>query len=310
MLNRDLNVSAIYNDRPFFHGASASPFIIRIWKYTLIALAIITIILFWGVFQKLHADDQVISGTKPQLVKDPDFKPRLGTYYYCFEYNSMNLGTAWVSITREGDFHRMEVSARTSDTIDYIYRIRYRGVNFTDLDPLSPLETRIQQQVRSNEKDIVMRFQQNGNVKTTQKYIEKGVIVDGTVRNFHAEKFTTDPFSATYLARGLEWKPGLEQIFEVYNGKKRYELNLKCTGRTAVEMPGGKRDAWVIVPSAKEIEDDGRKVELKKRPSSMKIYLSADELKDVLRIEASHTIGSFLVLLDRFEPAAKIAVDG
>ena len=35
----------------------------------------------------------------------------------------------------------------------------------------------------------------------------------------------------------------------------------------------------------------------------MKIYVSADDLKDVLKIEASHTMGTFRVLLDRFDPA-------
>ena len=103
MLNRDFDVSDYYNDHPLSNGSYASSAIIRVCRYAFIALAVITIVFSCGFFQKIHAADQEISGTRSQLVKDPGFQPRLGTYYYCFEYNSMNLGTAWVSISREGD---------------------------------------------------------------------------------------------------------------------------------------------------------------------------------------------------------------
>ncbi len=301
-------MTATCGGHPAYNGALAYPAVLRICRYMAIALVAASIIFFSGFFQKVHAADQDGAGAR-QLARDPDFRPRLGTYHYYFEYNGINLGTAWVSIAREAECYRMEVFARTSDTVDHVYRIRYRGVNITGADPLSPLETRIQQTVKSNEKDIVMRFQQSGRITTTQKQLENQVVVDGTVRNYNSGRVTVDPFSATYLARGLDWRPGLEQVFEVYNGKRCYELTLKCTGRTTLDTPAGNRVAWVIVPSARQIEDDGRRVELKKKPSSLKIYLSADDLKDVLRIEATHAIGSFLVLLDRFEPETMISID-
>lgn len=270
-------------------------------KYPAILVSVISLVM--GFSQPLHAAAPEAKGILP-LLNDPDYLPRLGTYFYCFEFNSVNIGTACIEIEREGDLYRMQVNAKTNDKIDYIYKIRYRGENLTDLDPLAPVETKIKQQVKSTGKEFVIKFQNNGTIQTSEKKFKRGEIVDGEVRKIHTDRYTVDPFSATYLARGLDWKVGTEQVFEVYTGKSRYELHLKCTDKTVIERPGGKREAWVIVPTAKDLDADKHKSAAKKKPADIKIYLSADELKDVLRIEANHTMGTFLVLLDRFEPAA------
>ncbi len=262
----------------------------------------VAVCLVIGFSQPLHAAAPEAKGVLP-LLSDTDYLPRLGTYFYCFEFNSINIGTADIEIEREGDFYRMQVNAKTNDRIDYVYRIRYRGENLTDPETLAPVETKIKQQVKSTEKQFVIRFQDNGTIQTSEKKLKKGEIVDNEVRQFHMDRYIVDPFSATYLARGFDWKVGAEKTFEVYTGKSRYELRLKCTDKTLIDKAGERREAWVIVPSAKDLDPDRHKAAAKKKPADVKIYLSADELKDVLRIEANHTMGKFLVFLDRFEPA-------
>lgn len=268
-------------------------------KATVIISAVIFLVA--GFSLPVHADAPETKNLFP-LQSDTDYLPRLGTYYYCFEFNNMNIGTACIGIEREGDLYKMQVYAKTNEKIDYVYRIRYQGETLTDLDPLTPVETKIKQQVKSTEKEVVISYQNNGMIKTSEKKIKRGEVVDDEVRRVYSGR-SVDPFSATYLARGLDWKKGAEQIFEVYNGKNRYELRLKCTGKVVIDMPGGKRETWVIVPTARELDVDKRKLAEKKKPADIKIYLSADEKKDVLRVEANHTMGTFLVLLDRFEPA-------
>lgn len=58
----------------------------------------------------------------------------------------------------------------------------------------------------------------------------------------------------------------------------------------------------MIVPKVANL-DPAKRAEALKKPAIMKIYVSADDLKDVLKIEASHTMGAFRVLLDRFDPS-------
>ncbi|HQH99792.1 MAG TPA: DUF3108 domain-containing protein [Deltaproteobacteria bacterium] len=256
-----------------------------------------------GSSEPVHSINQEMSGNPSGSQNDSSFQPRLGTYYYCFEFNRMNIGSASISILRDGELYKMQVYAKTNDKIDYVYKIRYRGENITDIDTVSPLETKITQKVKSTEKDILIKFQGDGTIRTSERVIKKGEPPDDEVRKVNSNKDTMDPFSATYLARGFDWKIGAEHLFVVYTGKKRYELCLKCIGKTSIEMPGGKRDTWVIVPTAKPLDADKSKSGEKKKPADVKIYLSADQDKDVLKIEASHTMGTFLVLLNRFEPA-------
>lgn len=272
----------------------------RLKKYPAILVSIISLVM--GFSQPLHAAAPEAKGLLPQA-DDPAYLPRLGTYFYCFEFNNVNIGTASIGIEREGDLYRMQVNAKTNDKVDYVYKIRYRGENLTDLDSLTPVVTKIKQQVKSTEKELVINFQNNGTVQTSEKKFKKGELVDGEMRKFHTDRHILDPFSATYLARGLDWKVGTEEVFEVYTGKSRYELRLKCTDKVLIERPGGKREAWVIVPTAKGLDPDKLKAAAKKKPADIRIFLSADDLKDVLRIEANHTMGTFLVQLDRFEAA-------
>jgi hypothetical protein len=268
-------------------------------KYVL--LTIVLIIAVWT--PAVHAMGEAAAPARqaPPVMTDADFKPKLGTYYYCFEFNSMNIGTACIAIQREGDLYTMNVNARTNNKIDYIYKIRYQGRSTLDTDPLAPKVTTISQTVKSKEKDLIIRFQGDGSIQTTETVTVSGEFDDSDQRRIRPERFTVDPFSATYLARGYEWKVGAEETFDVYTGKKRYELHLKCVDKTMIDANGARRAAWVIVPTGRNL-DGVKPVDPKKKPADIKIYLSADDSKDVLRVEATHTMGTFLVYLDRFDP--------
>ncbi|HOS97984.1 MAG TPA: DUF3108 domain-containing protein [Deltaproteobacteria bacterium] len=232
---------------------------------------------------------------------DPDFKPRLGTYFYKFDFNNMSLGTASITISREGDLYRVQVNAQTNSTVDRIYKIRYRGESLLDTEPtVASIKTKTTQQVKSKGKDMTIQFQPDGVIKTVEKKSKDGEPVEFDVRKIHPDKFTVDPFAATYLVRGLDWRVGSEHVFDVYGGKNPYELRLKCARTETIDLGGVKRTTWVIVPTVKKLDENGQVVPPKSKPAQTKIYLSTDELKDVLKIEASHTLGYFRVTLDRF----------
>ncbi len=266
-------------------------------------MAVMAAIPVMGSRQNAHAQPPDSSGNGRPVSIDPGFKPRLGTYYYKFDYNNVSIGFASITIDKESDLYRIQVNAQTNSTIDRIYRIRYRGESLMDADPrIASIQTKTQQQVKSTEKDMTIQFQQDGGIKTIEKKSKNGSTVDYDVRSLMPEKFTVDPFAATYLVRGLDWKVGREEVFDVYGGKSQYELHLKCSHIQGVDVDGAKRPAYVIIPTVKKLDKDGNVVESKKKPADTKIYLSADELKDVLKIEATHTLGFFRVTLDRFVP--------
>lgn len=257
-----------------------------------------------GAFAKpesLYGSDLPAIGRAPTV--EPGFQPRSGAYYYRIDFNSVNVGTACIAINRENDLYKVHVQAQTIGMVDRVYSMRYQGDSLMETDPLSPVKSKMQQEVKSTEKITTISFQENGTIKATEKKTKHGGQAKFNVRQVQPERFTLDPFSASYLVRALDWKPGVEKVFAVYTGKNQYELRLRCDSRVIVEIAGEKRDAWVIVPKVANLDPIKRAQASKKKPASMKIYVSADDLKDVLKIDASHTMGTFRVLLDRFDPA-------
>lgn len=274
-------------------------------RYIIVPL-VLGVVLSAGSIHDAYAQAPGNNGNGTPVSLDPKFKPRLGTYYYKFDYNNVSLGIASITISRDNDLYKVQVLAQTNDTIDRIYKIRYRGESLLDTEPgVASIQTKTQQQVKSKEKDMTIQFNQGGEIKTIEKKSENGGTVDFQVRRLIPEKFTVDPFAATYLVRGLDWKVGLEEVFDVYGGKSQYELHLKCTHIQGVDVDGVKRPAYVIIPTLKKLDESGNVVESKKKPADTKIYLSADEFKDVLKIEATHTLGFFRATMDRFVPLVR-----
>jgi Protein of unknown function (DUF3108) len=272
-------------------------------KYTIILIIAFLMIACVELFKIEGAFGSDGEGSEGPLQVDPGFKPLLGTYYYKADFNNVSIGTACIAIDREGDLYKVQVIAQTVGTIDHLYRLRYRGEALMDTDPVSPVETKLQQQIRSTGKDTTIKFEDNGTIKTVEKKSENGSTVKYDVRSLQTERFTLDPFSAAYLVRGLDWKVGVEKVFDVYPGRHQYELRLKCDSTAIIEVAGEKRNAWVIVPKLTYLDPEKRAEALKKKPASMKIYVSADERKDVLEIDASHTLGNLRIFMDKFEPA-------
>ena len=244
-------------------------------------------------------------GNSRTLLVDTDFKPRLGKYYYNVNFNNVNIGNATIIIDREGELYKVQVNAQSVGMIDSLYKLRYKGEATMGTDPLSSVEMKTQQEVKSKEKDLTIKFQDNGSIRSVEKKSENGNTAKYDVRNVQTDRYTIDPFTATYLVRGLDWKVGVEKVFDVYPGKYQYELRLKCESLVTINSNGQKRKAWVIIPKVTHLDPQKRAEALKKKPTSSKIYVSADELKDVLKFEASHTLGFFRVIMIRFDPAVE-----
>jgi hypothetical protein len=271
-------------------------------KYSIFLIATIVVVSCSVLFKPMSAFATEAEGNVSPMPVNPEFKPRLGIYYYKADFNNMNIGTACIAIDRDGDLYKVQVLAQTTGTVDRIYKLRYRGEALMETDPLSPVESTMQQQVRSTEKDTTIHFKDDGTIKTVEKKTENGNTVKYDVRTLQTERFTLDPFSATYLVRGLDWKVGTEKVFDVYPGKHQYELRLRCDSMAIIDIGGEKRSAFVIIPKLTNLDPEKQAEALKKKPASMKIYVSADEFKDVLEIDATHTLGNFRVVLVRFEP--------
>ncbi len=244
------------------------------------------------------------------LLVDSEFRPRLGTYHYSFEFNGLNIGTGQVVLGQKGNLYEIQFRARTNRTIDRFYKARFSGGNITRSDSLLPVSTRILSRVRSTSKDTAIHFRDDGTITSVRTESEKGEPLENKVKEVETSDFTMDPLSVIHLIRGIDWKPGMEQRVRIFSGKSRYESHFICTGEKVVEIGGQKRKAWEIIQQAVKLDDEGRETEEEKKERDLKIYLSADQARDVLKIDSRRIMGHFLVQLERFEPAAGSARPG
>lgn len=258
------------------------------------------------IFQPGTAILSATERTVESLSIDPEFQPESGTYYYNVEWNKVNVGNARISIEQEESQYQIKVHAETNKKLDIVYKIRYRGESRISDDPISPIETKIHEKIKSTKKETTIEFQENGAIKSTETKSKKGVPEKETEREIQTENFTLDPFSATFLVRRLDWEAGMEEIFDVYTGKDQYLLELKCIQKTTIEIAGKNREAWEIVPQLTNLNNKPDKKEQEKEDKKMKdmwIYVSADDVKEMLKIKVGLKIGYFRIVLEKFEPA-------
>ena len=66
-------------------------------------IVIMVMIIFAGIWQRGYAQTPEAGNNGMPVAVDPKFKPRLGTYYYKFDYNNVSIGIASITIVREND---------------------------------------------------------------------------------------------------------------------------------------------------------------------------------------------------------------
>ncbi len=231
-----------------------------------------------------------------QLTTDPEFNPRQGTYYYDVFWQKVKVGKATITIMKEDDLYKIIVSGKTKSKVSMFYKARYRGEVQMEPDPLKPIQANITEQAGRKKKHTQIRFPQEGMVESTE--VESiGDKKKTEERTFSSETFILDPFSTVFLVRHLDWHVGMAEVFDIFTGKKHYEVKLLCDSIATLEIDGKKREAWVIIPYISSL--DGPE---KKTKSEFKVYLSKDARKKILKIEGAPRIGKIVALVRKFEP--------
>jgi hypothetical protein len=236
------------------------------------------------------------------LQLDPHFKPHLGTSYYVFELNGVNIGTGSISMQREGDLYKIRYEARTNDKVDHIFKARYGGEGIMAIHPFKPLRTELQQRVRSKTKQTIIYYEENGRIITTETKTEKGEEPRNRVWEARIDGAVLDPLSAVFLLQGTEWERGKEKVLKVYTGKARYEARFTCVDEVGLEISGMRRIAWVINQVSRNL-DKKPEEQPEERNTWLRIYVSAEGHPDVLKVETTRKIGHVTLTLNRFEPA-------
>lgn len=223
------------------------------------------------------------------------FQPHFGTYEYTVSWQGIPAAEATIKVEQEGLRYRIIADARTYSGIDIFYKLRYRAEGLISAVDLTPIKTIIDQRENRTVKNTQISFLENGEIESVRSRNGK----NAEVKRISTENFTLDPFSAAFLARSLDWKVGDTREFDTFNGKTRYVITLTARDKVKMSINGETRDVWEIVPGVREAGDSKPHKKLREA----KIYVTADEHREVLQIVSSVFVGSVKTTLDSFTPS-------
>ena len=243
------------------------------------------------------ASSPVRKNNSGELSIDTDFDAIPGTYYYDVFLKGIRLGKATITVTKNDEEYTVQVTAKTRGIVKYLYKVKYRGEVAVTTNPLQPITAIIEEESGIKKKTIHVNFPKPNKVTAVEFESKHGQPPTRTENEFNSESFVLDPFSIVYLIRSLKWEVGTAEIFDVFTGKKQYEIQLVCRGETVLDINGVKRRAWEIIPQTRTLT---KPQEL--RMSGFVIYLSNDPLKEILKITGHPKIGRIVVKVRKFSP--------
>lgn len=178
--------------------------------------------------------------------------------------------------------------------IDVFYRLRHTSESVFDARTLRPQQFSSHQRENSRERGSEIQFEEDGRIRSTN-YKSGG---ETASLDFRSENLTLDPISAAFVARSLPVDQAREISFDVFNGKHRYLISFVVEGREQVAVGKKTYDAFRVVPSVQKLTD----TEGEKRLQSAKIWVSADDSREVLKLESKVMIGKVSAKLAKFTP--------
>jgi hypothetical protein len=238
----------------------------------------------------------------------PDFTDfKRGTYVYEVSWKGIPVAEASVEvdslITKEGkESYKVEAKAATNKVIDVFYKLRHSSDSSFDAESLRPMKFTSIQTENSRKRSSEISFGKNGEISS---FTEKNGRIEDE-RRFTSDNLTLDPISAAFLARSIPIEIGKKVDFDVYNAKNRYLISFLVVEIENIRVEGSSKKsgkemrlAYKVVPSIQKLTDS----EGEKRFSKATIWISADEHRDVLKIESEVLVGSIGAYLKKFSPS-------
>lgn len=247
---------------------------------------------------KAQENDTARKNTSAELILDEDFNPRSGAYYYDVFLNSMRIGKATIQVRQDGDWLVIGVTAKTRTFLSSFYKIKYKGEAVVSPNPIIPVAANIEEQTGSKKKTTQMLFPRPDKITAVQIESKNGKESKRTEQEFNSNSFVFDPFTTVFLIRSLKWELGTQEIFDVFSGKKQYQLELICQGETVLDIAGKLRETWQIVPQTRSLEEP-----YKIKISGFVVYLSKDSKKEILKITGDPKIGRIVARMRKFSSA-------
>jgi len=181
--------------------------------------------------------------------------------------------------------YQVRVEAKTSRTLDLIWRMRDTISSTFDARSLSPSHFTFNQRENSRVIDTDARF----NPRSKQWAVNRQQ-AGKKPRVYHFDSNNTlDPITAVYLARSVDFKVGDKLYFKVFGGRYQYLLELLVEKKEQVALRSGKNiEAYRIIPRIQNITKKG----YANRFNEATIWISTDERRVPVKLSSKIAFGS------------------
>jgi hypothetical protein len=254
--------------------------------------------------KKVHIKDTSPSISTPKYSTATDaFHPSLGTYRFSVKWGKVNAGKASIEVSREQDLYNIHVKAKTQNTVNKFYKLRFRGETQLSANNLAPIKTKMYQRTNDRAKEVEITFHDEGEIESVRHKYKDKIKKKTEIRKLNTENFTLDPVSAVFIVRSLDWGKGVSRVFDVFDGKSRHLITITCEGKQKKDVLGETRETWVLLPTIQNITKDEDSSEV----GTIRIYLSTDKAKEILIIEGDIMVGKIITKLESFTPLKAVA---
>ena len=198
--------------------------------------------------------------------------------------------------------YRVQVEAKSSGMLDFIWKMRDTITSTFDAKALSPARFTFSQRENSKVIDTEARLDHTRKrwAVNRQQAGKRPNIYEFDSQN------TLDPITAVYLARSVDFKVGDRLYFRIFGGRYQYLLELLVEKKEPIELAAGKIEAYRIVPRIQNLTKNG----YAERLNEATIWISADERRLPVRLSSKIAFGSVhLELVQDKRATASTAVE-
>ena len=254
---------------------------------------------FLSFFSFAFADeitaDKVFVSTPQYSPELTDFKPALGKYEYSVTWAGIPAATVTLEVLKERYNYKVTTNVKSSRGVSLFYKLKYNAEGLISAINFRPLNAKIDLNENSKIKKAIITYSNDGFVKSHYQVNDREPIE----MNFDPKNNMLDPFSAAFIARSLNWEPKVTRYFDTFNGKTRYLISFTAVDKIKMEINNQRRDVWVIEPAVKKLTTTKNEQKLRKA----KIYVTADEAREIIKINSEVFIGSVNTKLVSFMPS-------
>ncbi len=191
-----------------------------------------------------------------------------------------------------------EAWVETNRFADLFFRMRDYMKEDMRRETLQTHNVYFRQQENNRLNEYFVKFDRAADLVTAVKKNKKGA----TEKRFVCNN-GYGPLTGAIMALTQPGVPGSVFMFDVFTGNHRYVFDFKVAKKERISVPAGTFDAYRIVPGIVYLSDD----DLRRKSRYTLVWVSADDRRLPLRIEAGTFIGSVKVDLVRVDSPPTLA---